>query len=142
MHVDDWAILGGFTLVHQFCRIGAHCFTGMGSAIGKDVPYVMVTGNPAAAKSINTEGLKRRGYTKEEIAAINKVFKLVYRHDLTVDEAVKELTRGRTSRESTMIDSLTASTAVLCAKCRAYTPRAIGISLLLVVVINPYTSSR
>lgn len=90
--VHDWAILGGFTLVHQFCHIGAHCFTGMGSAIGKDVPaFVMVTGNPAAAKSINAEGLRRRGYTKEEISAINKGFKIIYRRGLTVEEALVEL---------------------------------------------------
>jgi UDP-N-acetylglucosamine acyltransferase len=94
VHVDDWAILGGYTLIHQFCRIGAHCFTGMGSAIGKDVPaYVMVTGNPASAKSVNAEGLRRRGFSKEEIATINKAFKLVYRRGLTVDEAVAELTK-------------------------------------------------
>ncbi|WP_188150196.1 acyl-ACP--UDP-N-acetylglucosamine O-acyltransferase [Teredinibacter waterburyi] len=90
--VDDWAILGGFTLVHQYCRIGAHCFTGMGSAIGKDVPaYTMVTGAPAAARSINSEGLKRRGFTKDEIAMIQKAYKLIYRRGLTVDEAVLEL---------------------------------------------------
>lgn len=90
--VGDWAILGGFTLVHQFCKIGEHSFTGMGSAIGKDVPaFVMVTGNPAAAKSINSEGLRRRGYSKEGVAAINKAFKFVYRRGLTVDEAVAEL---------------------------------------------------
>lgn len=92
VHVADWAILGGFTLVHQFCHIGAHCFTGMGSAIGKDVPaYVMVTGNPAAAKSINTEGLRRRGFDKEQLATLNKAFKLLYRRGLTLDEALTEL---------------------------------------------------
>ncbi len=92
VHVGDWAILGGYTLVHQFCNIGQHCFTGMGSAIGKDIPaYVMVNGNPASAKSINSEGLRRRGFTKEEISVINKCFKLVYRRGLTVDEAVQEL---------------------------------------------------
>lgn len=90
--IEDWAILGGFTLVHQFCTIGSHCFTGMGSAIGKDLPaYVMANGNPAGAKSINAEGLKRRGFSKEEIAAINKGFKLIYRRGLTVDESLKEL---------------------------------------------------
>ncbi len=92
VHVGDWAILGGYTLVHQFCNIGQHCFTGMGSAIGKDIPaYVMVNGNPASAKSINSEGWRRRGFTKEEISVINKCFKLVYRRGLTVDEAVQEL---------------------------------------------------
>lgn len=90
--VGDWAILSGFTLVHQYCSIGAHSFSGMGSAIGKDVPaYVMVNGAPAAAKSINSEGLKRRGYSKEQIAAINRAFKIIYRRGLTVEEALEQL---------------------------------------------------
>ncbi|MDO6745715.1 acyl-ACP--UDP-N-acetylglucosamine O-acyltransferase [Gilvimarinus sp. 1_MG-2023] len=90
--VGDWAILSGFTLVHQYCNIGAHSFTGMGSAIGKDVPaYVMVNGAPAAAKSVNSEGLKRRGYSKEQVAAINRAFKIIYRRGLTVDEALSQL---------------------------------------------------
>lgn len=92
VYVGDWAILGGFTLVHQFCKIGAHSFTGMGSTVGKDVPaYVMVSGNPSAAKSINSEGLRRRGFNKESVAAINKAFKLIYRRGLTSAEAVIEL---------------------------------------------------
>jgi UDP-N-acetylglucosamine acyltransferase len=92
VYVADYAILGGFTLVHQFCKIGAHCFTGMGSTIGKDVPaYVMVNGNPAVAKTINMEGLKRRGFSKEEVSTLNKCFKLIYRRGLIVDEAIKEL---------------------------------------------------
>lgn len=90
--VGDWAILGGFTLVHQFCKIGAHSFSGMGSSVGKDIPaYVMVAGNPGVARSINSEGLRRRGFNKDEIAAINKSFKLIYRRGLTVDEAVEQL---------------------------------------------------
>lgn len=92
VHIGDWAILSGFTLVHQFCNIGAHSFTGMGSAVGKDVPaFVMVTGAPAAAKSINSEGLRRRGYTKTQIAAINRAFKIIYRRGHTVDEALQQL---------------------------------------------------
>jgi len=92
VHVGDWSILAGYTLVHQFCNLGAHCFTGMGTAIGKDVPaYVMVTGQPAGAKSINAEGLRRRGFSKDEIATITKAFKLVYRRGLTKDEALVEL---------------------------------------------------
>lgn len=113
VHVDDWAILGGYTLVHQFCKIGAHAFTGMGSAIGKDVPaYVMVNGNPASAKSINGEGMRRRGFTKEQIAAINKAFKLVYRRGLTVDEAISELEQLAESCEPIvpLIESLKSST--------------------------------
>lgn len=106
--VDDWAILGGYTLVHQFCRIGAHSFTGMGSAIGKDVPaYVMVSGAPANARSINAEGLRRRGFSKEEIAAVNKAYKLVYRRGLTVDEALEEL--SVLQRSCAKVDALVAS---------------------------------
>ena len=92
VHIDDWAILSGYTLVHQFCKIGAHSFTGMGTAVGKDIPaYVMVTGNPAEAKSINTEGLRRRGFTSDDIAAITKAYKLIYRRGLTIDEAVAQI---------------------------------------------------
>ena len=90
--IDDWAILSGYTLVHQFCRIGAHAFTGMGSVVGKDVPaYVIVNGNPAAARSINMEGLRRHGFSKADITVLNKAFKLVYRRGLSVDEALAEL---------------------------------------------------
>lgn len=113
VHIDDWAILGGYTLVHQFCHIGQHCFTGMASAIGKDVPaYVMVAGNPSAAKSINSEGLRRRGFTPEEIAVLNKCFKLVYRRGLTVEEAIRELTQLAVDcdRVNLLIESLQSST--------------------------------
>lgn len=111
--VDDWAILGGYSLIHQFCTIGAHSFTGMGAAVGKDVPaYVMVAGAPAGARSINAEGLRRRGFSKEEIAVVNKAFKLVYRRGLTVDEALAELSVLREScgKIQPMIDSLQNST--------------------------------
>lgn len=90
--VDDWAILSGYTLVHQFCHIGCHSFSGMGTAIGKDVPaFVVVNGNPAEAKGINAEGLRRRGFSRTDIAAIQKAYKLIYRNGLTVDEACTEL---------------------------------------------------
>ena len=93
VHVGDWAILSGFTLVHQFCRIGAHSFSGMGTAIGKDVPaYVMVNGSPAEAKNINVEGLRRRGFSKEDLAVLTKAYKILYRRGLTLDEALAELT--------------------------------------------------
>ncbi|SDH98035.1 acyl-ACP--UDP-N-acetylglucosamine O-acyltransferase [Pseudomonas panipatensis] len=92
VHVDDWAILSGYTLVHQFCRIGAHSFSGMGSAIGKDVPaYVTVFGNPAEARSMNFEGLRRRGFSAEAIHALRRAYKVVYRQGLTVEEALAEL---------------------------------------------------
>lgn len=92
VHIGDWAILGGYTLVHQYCHIGAHCFTGMGSAIGKDVPaFAIVSGAPAEAKTINSEGLSRRGFSKEDIKIIQKAFKLVYRKGLTSTESLDEL---------------------------------------------------
>ena len=92
VHIGDWAILSGYTLVHQFCKIGEHSFTGMGTAVGKDIPaYIMVNGSPAEAKSINAEGLRRRGFSKEDIATITKAYKLIYRRGLTIDEAIVEL---------------------------------------------------
>ena len=90
--VDDWAILSGYTLVHQFCHIGAHAFTGMATAIGKDVAaYLTVYGNPAEVRTINTEGLKRRGFGSESINAIKQAFKTVFRKSLKLEEALAEL---------------------------------------------------
>lgn len=91
--VGDYAILGGFTLVHQFCALGAHCFCGMGSAVSKDVPpYVMVAGGHAAAPhGINTEGLKRRGFSSETLRALRDAYKIVYRSGLTVEQALVQL---------------------------------------------------
>jgi len=90
--VEDWAILGGFTIVHQFCRIGAHSFCGMGSAISKDVPpYVTVGGHPAKPHGINSEGLRRRGFTDEQIQAIKRGYKLIYMQQLKLDEAIDRI---------------------------------------------------
>ncbi len=111
--VDDWAILGGFTLVHQFCRIGAHCFTGMGSAVGKDVPaFMMVTGAPAETRTINAEGLRRRGFTPDDITTLLKAYKLVFRRSLTTEQAISELYPlvEQSEKVTTLIDSLKAST--------------------------------
>ncbi|HZX53020.1 acyl-ACP--UDP-N-acetylglucosamine O-acyltransferase [Pseudomonas sp. XK-1] len=92
VHIGDWAILSGYTLVHQFCHIGAHSFAAMGSAIGKDVPaYVTVSGNPAGARSMNFEGLRRRGFSVEAIAALRRAYKTVYRQGLTIEAALAEL---------------------------------------------------
>lgn len=80
VEIGDHAILGGFTLVHQFTRIAPHCFTSMGSAINRDVPpYVIVSGNYAKPYGINKVGLKRRGFSDESIRAIQKAFKLLIR---------------------------------------------------------------
>lgn len=94
VHVEDWVILSGFTLVHQFCSIGAHAFTGMGSAISKDVPpYLMVSGNPAEPHGINKEGLKRRGFSPEQIRTLRNAYKVLYRSGLSLEEAKAELTK-------------------------------------------------
>ncbi|MDD3517240.1 MAG: acyl-ACP--UDP-N-acetylglucosamine O-acyltransferase [Chromatiales bacterium] len=78
--IGDHAILGGFTLVHQFCRVGVHAFTGMGTALNRDLtPYTLATGNYARAVGINKLGLKRRGFSPECIRALHQVFKLLVR---------------------------------------------------------------
>jgi UDP-N-acetylglucosamine acyltransferase len=88
VRVGDWAILSGYTLVHQFCKIGEHSFSGMATGIGKDVPaYVTVSGSPAEAKTINIEGLRRRGFSSEAISQLRRAFKIVYRQGLTIDIA-------------------------------------------------------
>jgi UDP-N-acetylglucosamine acyltransferase len=88
VHIGDYAILGGFTAVHQFCRIGAHSLTGLCSMLVQDVPpYVTVSGNPAHPHGINAEGLKRRGFDADTIAAVRRAYKTLYRSGLTLDEA-------------------------------------------------------
>ena len=92
VHVQDWAIVGGMTGVHQFVKIGAHAMIGGGSILLKDVaPYVMIGGSPSAAFGINSEGLKRRGYTPEQIVAIKRAYKMVFRQDLTIEQAVEAI---------------------------------------------------
>lgn len=109
VEVGDWAILSGYSLVHQFCKIGAHSFSGMGTSIGKDVPaYITVAGSPAEAKTINVEGLRRRGFDSAEIAALRRAFKILYRQGLTLDAAVERLQAMTTETPSLqpLIDSL------------------------------------
>jgi UDP-N-acetylglucosamine acyltransferase len=88
VHLADYAILGGFTLVHQFCKIGAHVITAVNSVVFKDVPpYVTAAGYDAAPHGINSEGLKRRGFSAERIAAIKRGYKTLFRSGLTLEEA-------------------------------------------------------
>lgn len=110
--VGDWAILSGYTLVHQFCRIGPHSFSGMQTAIGKDVPaYVTVSGSPAEAKTINTEGLRRRGFSDDAISQLRRAFKIIYRQSLTLDLAVQRLETmlSDTPEVKVLIDSIRSS---------------------------------
>jgi UDP-N-acetylglucosamine acyltransferase len=88
VHIGDWVILGGFSNIHQFCKIGAHAMVGMSTSLAKDVPpFVMLNGNPASAHGINSEGLKRRGFTAEQINAIRQAYKTLYKSGLTLEEA-------------------------------------------------------
>jgi UDP-N-acetylglucosamine acyltransferase len=94
-HVDihDYAILGGFTLVHQFCKIGAHVITAVNTVVFKDIPpYVTAAGYDAKPHGINSEGLKRRGYSLESIMQIKRAYKALYRKGLSLEEAKVELT--------------------------------------------------
>jgi UDP-N-acetylglucosamine acyltransferase len=92
VHVGDWVIMGGFSGVHQFCRVGAHAFIANNAAVTRDVPpYVMTVGQPAAAHSINSEGLKRRGFTPAQIRNLRNAFKLLYRSGLKLADAEREL---------------------------------------------------
>lgn len=93
-HVDvaDFAILGGFTLVHQFCKIGAHVITAVGSVVFKDIPpYVTAAGYDAKPHGINAEGLKRRGFSSDAVMNIKRAYKTLYRNSLTLDEAKQQL---------------------------------------------------
>ena len=90
--VDDCAILGGFSLVHQFCRIGRYSFSGMGSVISRDIPpYVMVGGSPTRPRGINSVGMERRGFDAESILQIKRAFKLIYKSRLKLEEAIESL---------------------------------------------------
>jgi UDP-N-acetylglucosamine acyltransferase len=88
VHVGDWAVLGGFCGVHQFVRIGAHVMAGAMSYVNQDVPpYVTVQGAPCSPHGINAEGLKRRGFTPEAIAAVKRAYRTLYRSGLKLEEA-------------------------------------------------------
>lgn len=92
VNIADWAILGGASQVHQFCNIGTHAMCGGGSVIIKDVPaYVITQGYPATPFGVNSEGLKRRGFSKESISAIRNAYKTLYRQGLSLNDAVAEL---------------------------------------------------
>ena len=92
VHVDDWVILGGFTVVHQFVRLGAHSMTAMCSLLFADLPpFVTSQGQPAEARTMNFEGLRRRGFSPDRIAAVKAMHKALYRDDLTLDAAQQRI---------------------------------------------------
>jgi UDP-N-acetylglucosamine acyltransferase len=86
--IDDWVVLGGFTGVHQFCKVGAHVMAGVGSVILHDVPpFVRVAGNTASAHGINSMGLRRRGFDDDTVNVVKRAYRTLYRMGLTLDEA-------------------------------------------------------
>ena len=88
VHIGDYAILGGFTAVHQFCRVGAHSITGLGAVVLQDIPpYVKASANPARPFGVNTEGLRRRGFGADSLAALKRAYRTLYREGLTLEEA-------------------------------------------------------
>lgn len=95
VHVGDWVILSGFAAVHQFCKIGDHAFVGMNTSLTQDVPpFVLLSGNPAEPHGINIEGLKRRGFTREQINDLRNAYKLIYKSGLTLEEAKTALAQA------------------------------------------------
>ena len=92
VEIGDWVIMGGLSAVHQFTKIGAHCFIGNNAAVTRDVPpYVMAVGQPAAPHSVNSEGLKRRGFSAEQILNIRRAYRLLYRSGLKLKAAIEQL---------------------------------------------------
>ncbi|MDP1533001.1 MAG: acyl-ACP--UDP-N-acetylglucosamine O-acyltransferase, partial [Rubrivivax sp.] len=88
VHVGDWAILGGLTGVHQFVRIGKHAMAGFSSRLSQDLPpFIMAAGNPVQAQGFNQEGLRRRGFSAEQIAVVKQMHRLLYRQGLTLAAA-------------------------------------------------------
>ena len=90
--IGDWVILGGYTGVHQFCKIGAHAMTGVGTVVLHDIPpYVMASGDTASAHGINSEGLRRRGFDKPRISNLRQAYKTLYKSGLGLADARSEL---------------------------------------------------
>ena len=92
VQIGDYATLGGASLVHQYCRIGEHAFTAYGARINKDVPpFVMVSEGKARPRGLNVEGLKRRGYDEDRIRLLKEAYRILYRSDLSLDQAIEQL---------------------------------------------------
>jgi UDP-N-acetylglucosamine acyltransferase len=108
VHIGDWVIVGGLTGVHQYCKIGAHAMTGFQSHVSQDVPpYMMVTGHPLSVHGFNIEGLRRRGFSRERIALVKQMHRLLYREGLTLErakEAIAALASGASCPEGGAAD--------------------------------------
>ncbi|XQW86184.1 acyl-ACP--UDP-N-acetylglucosamine O-acyltransferase [Thalassotalea piscium] len=104
VHVGDYAILGGMSGIHQFCHVGAHSFVAANSLVVKDVPpYIMAAGDGAKPFGLNSEGLKRRGFSAEAISTIKKAYRILYRQSLTIDDALEKISHEITQSEELVL---------------------------------------
>jgi UDP-N-acetylglucosamine acyltransferase len=113
VHIGDWTTLGGFVGVHQYVKVGAHVMAGIAAVLTQDVPpFLTVAGQPTAPYGINAEGLKRRGFSPEAIAALKKAYKTLYKSGLTLADAKEELARQASDAPEVreMVDFLATST--------------------------------
>lgn len=100
VRVEDQVIFGGFTMIHQFCRVGAHAMTGISTVTFKDIPpYLLVAGNTAVPHGLNVRGLKRRNFSEQSIEALRQAYKLVYKSGLRLSEATEQLAQMATNPE-------------------------------------------
>jgi UDP-N-acetylglucosamine acyltransferase len=116
VQIGDWVQLGGLSAIHQYCKVGAHAFVAGGAVLTRDLPpYVMIAGNPAEPVAINSEGLKRRGFTSEQIRNLRAAYRILYRSDLKLADAVVRLTDlARDNAEvQPLLDFIAASTRSL-----------------------------
>jgi len=105
VEVGDWAIFSGYAGAHQFCRIGAHAFIANNTAVLQDIPpYVLAAGQPAVPRAVNIEGLKRRGFSEEQMRAIRNAYRVLYRSELKLEEAVTQL--GQMALEQPVVELL------------------------------------
>lgn len=104
VRIGDWVILGGATLIHQFCQVGAHAMTAFGTGLSQDLmPFVMASGQPASTHGINSEGLRRRGFSAQQIADIRNAYKLLFRSGLTLEQAKAELANEEAKSEESAV---------------------------------------
>ena len=116
VQIGDWVQLGGLSAIHQYCKVGAHAFVAGGAVLTRDLPpYVMIAGNPAEPVAINSEGLKRRGFTAEQIRTLRAAYRILYRSDLKLVDAVAQITdlAGDNAEVQPLLDFIAASTRSL-----------------------------
>ena len=112
VHIDDYVVMGGYSGVFQFCRVGAHSFISTNSVVIKDVPpFVKVSGYYAKPFGLNSVGLQRRGFTNSVITELKRAYKIIYRNGLTVANALEELRKTMTPEVQTLADFIEASSA-------------------------------